>query len=178
MDHARNLTAVFCFDRNTVTVASHGNNSVLQITAQRTIYQTGQSRVYPVVNLIDGAANMLQRAAGIVADLLLAQDTAADLCGYQSQGLQLFKINIQTVILVVSIFMAPIGFDAGGGFQKLADAKKLSGTKSAADFQSFQGILDGIASTEGNASFLYYSGKCGSGLLLCGLDLSEICRGF
>ena len=178
MDHAGNLTAVFCLDGDTVTVASHGNNSVLQITAQRTIYQTGQSRVYPVINLIDGAADVLQRAAGIVVYLLLAQDTAADLCGDQSQRLQLFKINIQTVILVVSIFMTSIGLDAGSGLQKLADAKKLSGTQCTANLQAFQGILNGIASTEGNTTFLYNSGKCGSGLFLRGLDLSEVCRGF
>ena len=42
-----------------------------------------------VVDLVHGAPDLKERAAGVVADLVFFRDTAADLCAKRRQRLQL-----------------------------------------------------------------------------------------
>ena len=59
MDHAGNLAAVLCLDGNAVAVSPHGDDGILEISPQRPVYHAGQGRMYFVVHLPDGAADML-----------------------------------------------------------------------------------------------------------------------
>ena len=81
MDQSRDLASVFCLYRNTVAVSAHGYDRILQISAQGTVDHTGQGRMYLIVHLADGAADMLQSAACVVADLVFFENAAPDLGG-------------------------------------------------------------------------------------------------
>ena len=70
MDQSLHLRAVFGFYRNTVPVAPHGDDRVLQISPQGTVYKTVQCSVDPVIDTAHAPPDMFQRAAGIVADLI------------------------------------------------------------------------------------------------------------
>ena len=66
MDHARNLSAVLCFDRDTVASVSHGDNRILQVGAGGAFYHRLELSVDLVVDLTHGAADLEQCRTGIV----------------------------------------------------------------------------------------------------------------
>ena len=81
MDHAGNLSFVFCLDWNTVASVSHGDNGILKVIACAAVYQGSKLCVDAVIGNFHAAADMHQSAAGIVADFILGKDTAADFRG-------------------------------------------------------------------------------------------------
>ena len=127
MNHAGHLRSVFGFDRNTVAVTTHGNNSVLQISAEWTIDHTGQCRVYTVIHCADLTADLLQRAAGIVTDLVFADDTTVNLGRKKRYRFQHIKITVQTVGKFFDGLMSSIGFGSSGCGKHLGDTQKLGG---------------------------------------------------
>ena len=78
MNHAGHLAAVFGLNRDTVAAISLSDDGVLQISPRGTIDHAGQGGVDLVVGRQDGAAYMVQGRAGVVAYLILRENTAAD----------------------------------------------------------------------------------------------------
>ena len=71
MDQPLHLGAVFGFDRDAVPVSPHGDDGVLEIGAHGSVYKTVQRTVDPVIDPVYAAADVLQRAAGVVAHFIL-----------------------------------------------------------------------------------------------------------
>ena len=78
MNHAGNLPAVLCLDRNTVTAIAHSNHRILEIGAHRAIHHRSELGMYLVVGMAHRAAELKQRRAGVVAQFIFRDDTAAD----------------------------------------------------------------------------------------------------
>ena len=72
MDHTRNLSFVFCLDRNTVASVSHGDNGILQIIPWGNFrLQAGELCMDSVSGNLHGSANLAEVAACIITDLIL-----------------------------------------------------------------------------------------------------------
>ena len=70
MYHTRNLSFVFCLDRNAVASVSHGNNRILQIIAGTSIYKRGELCMDPVSGNLHVSSNLAEVAACIITDLI------------------------------------------------------------------------------------------------------------
>ena len=92
--------------------------------------------MYFIVDLVHGAADLLQSAAGIIADLIFVNDTSAYLGADQCQRLNLLEKYIQTIFRIVYSLMTAVGLDLPCIFQKLADAQEFPASKSCTDFQT------------------------------------------
>ena len=174
MDHARHLASVLGLHRDAVPVPPHGDEGVLQIAAQRAVHKGGQGGVYLITGQTDLAADVLQPRAGLVADLLLADDAAVNLARQIGEGLDLVKVDVQAVGGLVHCLVAAVGLCPAGGFQDLADAKELSGSQGSADLQALQGVAHRIAAGEGQAALLHDPCEGGLGLLLGGLYFIDV----
>ncbi len=95
--HTRNLSFVFGFDRNTVAAVAHGDNGILKIIPGTSCNQRRKLGVDPVVGGFDAAADLTKGAAGIVTDLILGKDTAADLCAEGCQRFQCRKHSVKGI---------------------------------------------------------------------------------
>ena len=89
-----------------------------------------------VIHIIDITSDVLQCAAGIIADLIFVNDTSAYLGADQCQRLNLLEKYIQTIFRIVYSLMTAVGFDLPCIFQKLADAQEFPTSKSCTDFQT------------------------------------------
>ena len=125
MDHAADLVPVLCLHRDAVTVAPHGDDGILQIRAHRAVDQAVQRGVDLFIDAVHAAPDPFQSGTGVVADLLLAENTAVDLIGQRGQRFQLFKIGVQTVRRFLLGVVPPIGFRPPGVLQKLTDPQQL-----------------------------------------------------
>ena len=173
MDHARDLAAVLGFHRDTIAVSPHGDDGVLQISAKRSIYHAGEGSVHLVVDLADLPADLTKRRACVVADLILLQDTPADLGGQREDGGQLVKVTVQTVRGFVSIFPPSVSLHLPGVLQEPADAKELAASQSPADLQPLEGFIYRGAAAKGGPALLHDPLERGFGLLLGSLDLLD-----
>ena len=72
------LPSVLCLDRETITVAAHSDNGILQIGAQGSVDEPGSSGVYFPVEDFHISTDTLERAAGVVADLFFRDNAALD----------------------------------------------------------------------------------------------------
>ena len=122
MDHAWNLTAVLCLDRQAVAAVSLGDDSILQVGAGAAAYHGRELGADAVIGLGYGSPDLTQRGAGIVRDLIFRENTAADLCSQGCQRLQLPEHLIQRIIGKFIIFPAGIGLHPVRGLQQLAHA--------------------------------------------------------
>ena len=129
MDHPVDLTAIFGFDWNTITVSSHGDDRILQIGAQRTIHQIGKGGMDFIIDLSDAAADILQGTAGIITDFIFSLNTAFNFGGQRKQRFQLFKIRIQTVSKLFLGIVSAVGFDFPRVLKNLTDTEELSASK-------------------------------------------------
>ena len=59
MDQTIYLAAVLGFYRETVTVATHGNNGILEIGAHGTVQKSGHGRMDFVIHSVNTAADLL-----------------------------------------------------------------------------------------------------------------------
>ena len=84
----------------------------------------------------DGTADVAQIRAGIIADFILGENTAADFRGKQRQRLQCFEEIFEAVRRLVRIFAAALRFDARRIFQKCGGLQKLRDVHGAADFET------------------------------------------
>ena len=139
MNHAGNLVFVFRFYRDAVTAVSLGDHCVLQIGAGTAVYHGDQLGADLVVGLHHGTADLTKGGAGIVCDLILREDAAADFCGQRSQRLQFPEHLIQGVIRHLIIFPAGVSFHPAAGLQQLAHIQQFDHIHGAADLQPFQG---------------------------------------
>ena len=78
------------------------------------------------VDAVHAAPDALERGACVVADLLLAENTAVDLIGQGGQWLQLFEINVQAVRGFLLGVVPPVGFRPPGILQQPADPQQLA----------------------------------------------------
>ena len=128
----------------------------------------------PVVNPRNVPADMFQRAAGIVADLIFGKDTPFNLRHKGSERLQLIKIDVQTVRRILLGIMPAVRFHTGGVRQETADPQQFRDAKSASDLQTLHGLFHRGSVAERDPAFLYDACVCGSSLLLKGIDLFNI----
>ena len=68
-----------------------------------------------VVDSADAAADLLQRRAGVVTDLILGDDATVDLVRQRSERFQLIEIGVEAVGGILLCIMAPLRFYTGGG---------------------------------------------------------------
>ena len=176
VDQTAYLSAVFCFDRDTVTVAAHGDDRILQTGAQRSVYQTVQRRMDLVIESVDAPADSLQRTAGIVADLLLADDAALDFICKERQRLQLFKIAVKTIGQILLCIVASVCFHTGRLTEQPADAQQFPGAECASDLQPLHRFFHRGGVAERDPAFPYNPCKCGGSLLLRRFDPCRICH--
>ena len=126
MNHAGHLAAVFGLDRDTVAAVSLGDDGVLQISPRGAIDHAGQGRMNLVVGRQNGAAYMVQGRAGVVAYLILRENTAADFAGELGTGLQRVKKWIEGIrIFLPALVLTGILLRPGRCLQKGADVQKL-----------------------------------------------------
>ena len=123
MDKSLDLSAVFCFDRQTVAVSSHGDDRILEISPQRSVHQTGQCGVDLVIDRIHAAADPLQRRTGVIADLILREDAPFNFIGERSERLQTAEIFIQAVGRVILCLVPSVCFYTSGIGKQAADAQ-------------------------------------------------------
>ena len=95
MDHAGYLAFVLGFYRDTVAAVTHGDDGILKIIPGASCNQRRKLGVDPVVGGFDAAADLTKGAAGIVTDLILGKDTAADLCAQRSERFQCRKHSVK-----------------------------------------------------------------------------------
>ena len=81
--------------------------------------------MYFIVDLVHGAVDLHYKAAGIIADLVFTKNAAVNFSRKWCKRRKLFKIYIQTICLIVCIFMTTVGFDPGGCLKKLADPEEF-----------------------------------------------------
>ena len=136
MDHTGNLPFVLSLYRNAVTPVSHGDDGILQIIAGASADQRSKLGVNAVVGDFHAAAHLHKSAAGIVADLILGKNTAADFRGKRRQWLQAGKHAIQGIRQGVAALIPGVCFDTVCVFQKTGDGQKLRDAQSASDFQT------------------------------------------
>ena len=129
MDHAVYLTSVFGFDRNTVAVAAHRDDRILQIAAEGSVDQTVQRCVDFVVDPGYAPADMFECRACIVADLVFCDDTTFDLIAEQSQRFELVQLCVETVRKFILSVVPSVCFGASGILQDFADTKKFSASE-------------------------------------------------
>ena len=80
MDHAWNKRLCLRFDRETVAPVAHGNDGVLQIASGRGVVDHGVHLCADlIVHSAHGAPDRVQRAAGVVGNLVLCENAALDL---------------------------------------------------------------------------------------------------
>ena len=91
MDHSRNLSLILCLYRNTISAITHGDHCILQIVSCTSVDQGSKLGVDPVIGDLHAAAYLQKTGTGTVADLVLGQDTTADLCRKRSKRGKLFK---------------------------------------------------------------------------------------
>ena len=137
MDHTGNLSFVFGFHRDTVAAVSHGDDAVLKVIAGAAVYQGGKLCVDAVVGCFHGAAHVHQSTAGIVADLILGKDTAADLRGKRGERFQTLEHAVQGVLFCIATLVSGVGFYPVGIFKKSGNGKKFGDPKGTSDFQAF-----------------------------------------
>ena len=171
MDHAGNLSFVFCLDWNTVAAVSHGDHRILQVIAGAAVYQGGKLCVNAVVGNFYAAAHMHQSAAGVIADLILGKDAAADLRGERSQRLQALEHAVKGILSGISALVAGICFDTVGIFKKSGNGKQLGNSQRASDLQALQGAPHILHASKGNVSLLE---KAGEGISCLGLHMTDL----
>ena len=79
VDHARNLSFVFSFDRNTVPAVSHGDHRILKIGTGVSVYQSGKLRMDPVIGYFHISSYLEQRRTCIITDLIFRENASSDL---------------------------------------------------------------------------------------------------
>ena len=79
MYHTRNLSFVFCLDRNAVASVSHGNNGILQIIAGTSVYKRGELCMDPISGNLHVSSNLAEVAACIITDLIFRENASSDL---------------------------------------------------------------------------------------------------
>ena len=102
----------------------------------------------------DGAPDLFQRRAGVIADLILRDNASADLRGERCQWFQGIEKNIQGIPGGIGIFMTAVGFDPGGVFQKPGNLEQFRNVQGTSDFQAFQRTADVLCASERNMAFL------------------------
>ena len=175
MYHPRNLSFVFCLDRNAVASVSHGNNGILQIIAGTSVYKRGELCMDPVSGNLHVSSNLAEVAACIITDLIFWEDASADLCCKRSQWFQCLEHPVQRVRERITALTSGISFDTIGVLKKAADGKKFTNPQRTSDFQTFQRTTHIFDAAKGNISFLEKTGKCISGLSLHMSDFINIC---
>jgi len=93
--------------------------------------------VYPVIGGLDAAADLAERAAGIVTDLILGKDTAADLCAECCQRFQCRKHSVKGIGHSVITVTSGIGLYTTGILNKTSDRKQLRCIQGAANSKTF-----------------------------------------
>ena len=92
MDHAGNERLCLRFDRETVAPVAHGNDGVLQIASGRGVVDHGVHLCADlIVHSAHGAPDRVQRAAGVVGNLVLGENTAPDLVTQRRERLDAGK---------------------------------------------------------------------------------------
>ena len=175
MDHAGYLAFVLGFYRDTVAAVTHGDDGILKIIPGASCNQRRKLGVDPVVGGFDAAAYLTKGAAGIVTDLILGKDTAADLCAQRCERFQCRKHSVKGIGHSVVTVTSGIGFDTAGIFQKTADGKQLRRVQGAAYSKTFQCAPDILDTAKGNAAFFEQACKGIVGLQLHGPDFLDIC---
>ena len=137
MDHTGNLAFIFSLYRDTVATVAHGDNGILKIIPGTSCNQRRKLGVYPVVGGFDAAADLTKRAAGIVTDLILRKDTAADLCAEGCQRFQCRKHSVKGIGHSVITVTSGIGLYTTGILKKTADRKQLRCIQGAANSKTF-----------------------------------------
>ena len=153
MDHTGYLTFVLGFYRDTVAAVTHGDDGILKIIPGASCNQRRKLGVDPVVGGLDAAADLTKGAAGIVTDLILGKDTAADLCAQRCERFQCRKHSVKGIGHSIVTVISGIGFDTAGVFQKTADGKQLRRIQGAAYSKTFQCTTDILDTAKGNAAF-------------------------
>ena len=91
-----------------------------------------------VIRQPDLAAHRLKSRTGIVGNILLIEDAAADLPGQIGERLYEVKEGIQAVpVLFIGVTPAP-GLDPQGGLQGAGQIQQLGNADGSADFQAQQ----------------------------------------
>ena len=173
MDHAGHLVFVFRLDGDTVAAVAHGDNGVLQVGAGAAVYHAGQLVVDPLAGVLDGTADLAQGGAGVVADLILRENTAADFRRKRSQRLQGVEQIIQRIPGNIAVFPAAVSLYPGAVFQNGADGQQLLNPQTAADFQPLQGTPHIPGAAEGDGPLLKQAGERVLGLPLQMFDLPQ-----
>ena len=177
MDQALHLSAVLCLHGQAVPIAAHGDDRILEIGAQRSVYKACQCRVYLVVDPIYVPADSLQRRAGVVADLILGDDASFNLVRERCERLQAVKKYVEAVGHLCLCVMAPVGFYTRSVGEEPADAQQLGNAQGAADLEPFHRFFYRSRVAEGDTSLLYDPGKSGGCLILKCIDLFKVCHG-
>ena len=79
MYHTGNIALMFRFDRDTITIVTHCDHSVLKVGAVTAIDHIGELAVYLFIGELDTAPDMLERRTGVIGNFLLRNDTAVNL---------------------------------------------------------------------------------------------------
>ena len=137
MNHTGNLAFIFSLYRDTVAAVAHGDNGILKIIPGTSCNQRRKLGVYPVIGGLDAAADLAKRAAGIVTDLILGKDTAADLCAEWCQRFQCRKHSVKGIGHSVITVTSGIGLYTTGILKKTADRKQLWCIQGAANSKTF-----------------------------------------
>ena len=94
MYHAGNISFMFRFDRDTITIVTHCDHSVLKIGAVRAIDHVCKLAVYFFIGEMDAAPDMLECRARVIRDFLLRNNTAVNLILERSERFQMRKIDL------------------------------------------------------------------------------------
>ena len=123
------------------------------------------------------ASDMLQARTGVVADLLLGNDTPVNLPGQLRQRLQRRKQRRQRIVRrVLPVLPAEILYPRHV-FQQRRDVQKLRNGKGASDLQGPQAHAQLPGASEGNASLLKQPGQSVRRFLLGALNIGKPVHG-
>ena len=125
----------------------------------------------------NASADVLERGARVVRNLILRENAAPDLPGKKGEGLQSLEITGEGSLLFLIPGRAPVSLDAAYVVEKACDPKKLRNGKRAADLQGTDGVGHVLVAPKGGGTFAEQHGERVRGLGLGQLDFPKVCHG-
>ena len=106
MHHTRDLGLGFRFDRETVAPVTHSDHGILQIASGgRVVDHIVHLCTDLIVHSAHGAPDRVQRAAGVVGNLVLGENTAPDLVIQRCERFDAGKKTGQGIVRLIIVFL-------------------------------------------------------------------------